>query len=65
MEKRILELANDTRKREQFSRRSLEITKKFTIESHVKKTLKVYEEVIKAYPGKIDEKKVMKMLEKI
>ncbi|MCR5253838.1 MAG: glycosyltransferase [Treponema sp.] len=65
MEKRILELANDTRKREQFSRRSLEITKKFTIESHVKKTLKVYEEVIKAYPGRIDEKKVMKMLEKI
>ncbi len=65
MEKRILELARDSRKREAFSRRSLEVTKKFTIESHVKKTIKVYEEVIKAYPGKIDENKVMKMLEKI
>lgn len=65
MEKRILELASDKHKRESFSKKSLEITRKFTIESHVKKTLKVYEEVIKAYPGKIDENKVMKMLEKI
>ena len=65
MEKRILELARDKKKRESFSRRSLEVTKKFTIESHVKKTIKVYEEVIKAFPGKIDENKVMKMLEKI
>lgn len=65
MEKRILELARDKKKRESFSRRSLEVTKKFTIETHVKKTIKVYEEVIKAYPGKIDENKVMRMLEKI
>jgi 1,2-diacylglycerol 3-alpha-glucosyltransferase len=65
MEKRILELAGDKRKREAFSRRALDVTKKFTIETHVLKTLKVYEEVIKAYPGKIDENKVMKMLDKI
>ena len=65
MEKHILELAKDKHKREQFSRRSLDVTKKFTIETHVKKTLKFYEEVIKAYPKKIDENKVMKMLEKI
>ena len=65
MEDRILELAKDSRKREAFSKKCLEITKKFTIESHVKKTVKVYEEVIKAYPGKIDENKVIKMLEKI
>lgn len=59
MEKRILELAQDKEKRAAFGKRSLEITRRFTIESHIKKTLKVYEEVIKAYPNKIDDIKVM------
>lgn len=59
MEKRILELAQDKEKRAAFGKRSLEITRRFTIESHIKKTLKVYEEVMKAYPNKIDDIKVM------
>jgi len=65
MEQKILELACDSEKRKQFSAKSLEITKKFTIESHVKKTLKVYEEVLKAYPDKIDDKAVMEMLDNL
>lgn len=63
MEKRILELADDREKRLAFGKRSLEITKRFTIETHIKKTLKVYEEVMKAYPDKIDDIKVMKEIE--
>lgn len=63
MEKRILELVDDKEKLKKFSQKSLEITKRFTIETHIKKTLKVYEEVMKAYPGKIDDVKVMKEIE--
>jgi len=62
MEERILELAADKEKIKDFGKKSLEITKKFSITNHVKKTIKVYEEVIKAYPGKIDDMKVMDML---
>ncbi len=63
MVERILTLADDKEKIKRFGQKSLEITKRFTIESHIKKTLKVYEEVIKAYPGKIDDKKIMKKIE--
>jgi 1,2-diacylglycerol 3-alpha-glucosyltransferase len=63
MEKRIPELVDDREKRLAFGKRSLEITKRFTIETHIKKTLKVYEEVMKAYPDKIDDIKVMKEIE--
>ncbi len=63
MEKRILELAGDDEKIKKFGQKSLEITKRFTIETHVKKTIKVYEEVIKAYPNKIDDIEVMKKIE--
>ena len=63
MEEKILELAADSDKRKRFGERSLEITKRFTIEAHIKKTLKVYEEVMKAYPGKINDIEVMKEIE--
>ena len=63
MENRILELAGDKEKLKRFGQKSLEITKRFTIETHIKKTLKVYEEVMKAYPGKIDDVKIMKEIE--
>lgn len=63
MEERILELAEDKEKRLAFGKRSLEITKRFTIETHIRKTVKVYEEVLKAYPGKIDDEKIMKEIE--
>ena len=63
MEKRILELAADKQKMAAFGKRSLEITKRFTIETHIKKTLKVYEEVMKAFPAKIDDIKIMKEIE--
>ena len=63
MEKKILELAGDKEKIKAFGQKSLEITKRFSIETHVKKTIKVYEEVIKAYPGRIDDLAVMKEIE--
>lgn len=63
MEEKILLLAADDEKRAAFSKKSLEITKNFTIETHVKKTIKVYEEVIKAYPAQINDEEVMKLLE--
>ena len=63
MEQRILELAGDKEKLKAFGNKSLEITKRFTIESHIRKTLKVYEEVMKAYPKKIDDVKIMKEIE--
>ena len=63
MEDRILQLAAGKEKLIAFGKRSLEITKRFTIETHIKKTLKVYEEVMKAYPNKIDDIKVMKEIE--
>lgn len=62
MEKKILELAADKEKMQQFGKKSLEITKRFSIETHVKKTIKVYEEVIKAYPNKINDIEVMNMI---
>ena len=63
MEARILELADDKEKIKAFGQKSLEITKNFSIETNVKKTIKVYEEVIKAYPGRIDDIAIMKELE--
>jgi 1,2-diacylglycerol 3-alpha-glucosyltransferase len=55
LEEKILDLVKDSKKRKQFGIRSLEIAGKFTIETHVARTLLVYNEVIKAYPGKIDD----------
>ena len=60
LEERILELANDSDKRKKFGQRSLEIANKFTIETHVARTLLVYNEVIKAYPGKINDVEINK-----
>ena len=51
----MLEIAESKEKRKTFGKASLEITKNFTIESYVKKTILLYEEIIKAYPEKIDE----------
>lgn len=59
MEEKILSLASDSEKRLEFGKNNLEITKRFSIESHVNRTVKVYEEVIKAYPNKINDQEVM------
>ena len=61
MVEKILLLSEDKEKRKTFGQNSLEITKNFSIETHVSRTLKVYEEVIKAYPNKINDKEVMQM----
>lgn len=65
MVERVLELAADKNKLKKFSQQSLAITKNFTIETHVNRTLKVYEEVIKAYPKKIDDSKVMELIKNL
>lgn len=59
MEEKIIELVHDGKMREQFSKQSLEITTHFTIEKHVARTLFVYNEVIKAYPKRINDLDVM------
>lgn len=65
MLEKILLLLSDTKKLKALGKKSLEITKKFTIESHVKKTILVYEQVIKAYPNKISDEEVNKLLAKL
>ncbi|MCI5829866.1 MAG: glycosyltransferase [Treponema sp.] len=62
MEKRALELASDKEKRKAFGKKSFEISNQFSIENHIKRTLFVYNEVIKAYPKKINDEDVMKRM---
>ncbi len=64
MQEKIIKLIYDENKRKAFSAKSLEITKNFTIENYMKKTLYVYEQVIKKYPAKINDIQIMKELEK-
>ena len=64
MKEKLIELIDNSRKRKAFGKKSLEITKNFSIENHVKRTLFVYDEVMKAYPGKIDDEDVMKRMAK-
>ncbi len=59
----IVELVNDDEKRKKYGRNSLEITKDFSIDVNVKKTLIMYEEVIKAYPKPVDEASVLRRFE--
>lgn len=63
--KNMLEISFDKEKRKSFGEQSLEVTKNFTIKSHVKKTILMYEEVIKSYPEKINESEVIKKIEEI
>ena len=62
---KILELADNSEERLAFGKKSLEITKNFSIETHVKRTIKVYEEVLKAYPNKIDDAVVQREVENL
>ena len=64
MQEKIFQLIFDEKKRKDFGAKSLEITKNFTIENYMKKTLYVYEQVIKKYPAKINDIQIMKELEK-
>lgn len=64
MEERILSLAADAKKRKAFGEKSLEITNHFSIEKHIKRTLYVYDKVMKAYPEKIDDEAVMRKMAK-
>lgn len=66
MESKLIDLILDSEKRKSFSKKSFEITQGFSIANHLKRTLFVYDEVIKAYPNRIDDLDVMKrMAEKI
>lgn len=59
MANNLVELVNDSQKRKDFGKRSLEITKNFSLECNVKKTVLFYEEVIKTYPNPVDENVVL------
>lgn len=61
----MIEMANDEEKRKFFAKNSFEQSKKFSLETNVKKTVFLYEQVIKAYPKKIDEADITKQLENI
>lgn len=61
----MIEMAQNEEKRKEYGKKSLEITKTFTIEKYMQKTLLMYNEVIKAYPEKIDEKAVCEKIEKL
>ena len=54
----MIEMAEDSEKRILYGKNGLETTKNFTIETYLQKTLIMYDEVLKAYPNQIDEKKV-------
>lgn len=61
--KDIIALVQDKEKRIEFGKQSKEITKNFTIEKNVSRTVALYQEVIKAYPKHIDEAKVTALLQ--
>ena len=58
MQESLLELIEDSEKRMRFGKRSKEISLNFSLESHGRKTVAFYEEVLKAFPSKLDEKKL-------
>lgn len=62
MEERILELIQDSGKRRKFSKKSLEMSRKFSLETHGKKTEAFYQAVLESYPGKLDEKKLVERI---
>ncbi|WP_407436029.1 glycosyltransferase [Treponema sp.] len=64
MEERILELVQDEKLRKKMAARSLELTENFSIENHIKRTLFVYDEVIKNYPKRINDIDVMERMAK-
>lgn len=62
---KIRELVLDKEKRIAFGKRSLEITKNFSLETNVKKTTALYEQVMKVYPEPVDESAVAEILKQI
>lgn len=64
MEEKIIQLISDEVKRKKFGKKSLEITKNFTIEKYMQRTLFVYDEVIKKYPKKVNDFDVMERMAK-
>ncbi len=59
---KMLTLSNSKELRDAFSKKALEATHSFTIETNLNRTLIMYQEVIKAFPGKIDEDAVQKKI---
>ncbi len=59
---KMIELVDSKEMRQRFATESLRIAGTFSIETYMKRTLIMYEEVIKAFPGKIDEEAVQKKM---
>ena len=62
MEEKIMQLVDDDKMRKEFGKNSLELTSQFSIANHIKRTLFVYDEVMKAYPKKINDEDVMRRM---
>lgn len=57
---KIIKLVDSKELREKFSIEATNTTKNFSIDTYIKRTLIMYEEVIKAFPNQIDEAMVQK-----
>ncbi len=51
----MIELAEDAKKRSQFSKKSVEISKRFSLEMFGKRTVAFYEKVLEKFPDKISD----------
>jgi len=58
MRDRIVELIEDPERRKAFGQRSQEISRRFSLETHARKTVAFYEAVIQSYPRPIDEREL-------
>ena len=59
---KMIELVDSKEMRQRFAAESLRIAGTFSIDTYMKRTLIMYQEVIKAFPGKIDEETVQKLI---
>ncbi len=65
LKERILELASDADKRRRFGKKSREISNRFSIETHAKKTLAFYQCVLDSWPHQINEDHLRSVVESL
>ena len=59
---KMITLVDSAEMRQKFAAESARIADTFSIDTYMKRTLIMYEEVIKAFPGKINEEEVQKLI---
>lgn len=61
----MLELAADEKKRREFGKKSLEISKHFTLEMHGKRTVAFYKKVLEIFPARISDEELREAVESV